>query len=139
MSDQNFSSDAARVFEPDVLLPVQHARRTGVRRGQRGEQRLMMAILEDAVDVYLKHAGAKQGAKRALFEDAEQWVDDADTTWIFSFESICAVLDIDPDAIRDGLHAHKRRARGERGTVVTLPMRTPRQPSELGVLVDARA
>jgi len=139
MSENNFSADAARVFEPDVLLPVQHARRTGARRGQKGEYRLMMAILEDAVDVYLKHAGAKQGPKRDLFEDAERWVDQVDTTWIFSFDSICAVLDIDPDAIRDGLHAHKRHARGERGTVVTLPRRTPEHQPVAGMLIDARA
>jgi hypothetical protein len=127
------------VFEPDVLLPVQHARRTGARRGQKGEYRLMMAILEDAVDVYLKHAGAKQGAKRALFDEAERWIDDADTTWIFSFESICHVFDIDPEAVRGGLHAHKRRLRGERGTVVTLPVQTPQDRSDLGLLAEGTA
>lgn len=131
MSDRNFSADASNVFEPDTLLPEQHARRTGVRRGQTGEHRLMMAILEDAVDVYLKHAGATQGVKRSLFEDAERWIDERDTTWIFSFETICHTLDIDPDAIRDGLHAHKRRARGDRGTVVSLPVR--RSDADTGV------
>ncbi len=124
MSDRTFAADNINVFEPDVLLPEQHARRTGVRRSQRGEHRLMMAILEDAVDVYLKHAGAKPGIKRALFDEAERWIEDSDTTWIFAFESICHVFDLDPAAIRDGLRAHKRRVRGERGTVVALPTRT---------------
>jgi len=123
MSDRTFAADSNAVFEPDILLPEQHARRSGVRRSQAAEHRLMMAILEDAVDVYLKHVGAKQGPKRDLFEDAERWIEDTDTTWIFSFETICHVLDIDPSAIRDGLHAHKRRVRGDRGTVVALPIR----------------
>lgn len=139
MNDRDYAADAANVFEPDVLLPVQHARRTGARRDQKGEYRLMMAILEDAVDVYLKHAGAKQGVKRALFDEAEQWIDAADTTWIFSFESICHVFDIDPEAIRDGLHAHKRRLRGERGTVVTLPVQAPQGRSALELLADGAA
>lgn len=124
MNDRNITADAANVFEPDILTPEQHARRTGARRGQKGEYRLMMAILEDAVDVYLKHAGAKQGPKRELFEDAERWIEDPDTMWIFAFESICHVFDLDPDAIRQGLHAHKRRVQGERGTVVPLPIQT---------------
>lgn len=124
MNDATHATDTApSIFEPDILLPVQHARRTGARRGRQGEHRLMMAILEDAVDVYLKHAGARQGPKRELFDEAERWIDDEDTTWIFSFQSICHVLDIEPDAIRDGLRAHKARVRGERGTVLSLPVR----------------
>ena len=139
MSDRTFAADSSAAFEPDILLPEQHARRSGVRRGQAAEHRLMMAILEDAVDVYLKHVGAKQGPKHTLFEDAERWIEDTDTTWIFSFETICHVLDIDPSAIRDGLHAHKRRVRGDRGTVVSLPVARPPGDSVLASAGGLRA
>jgi hypothetical protein len=140
MTDRDFPADATTsLFEPDVLLPVQHARRTGVRRGQRGEHRLMMAILEDAVDVYLKHAAARQGPKRDLFVEAEAWVNDDDTRWIFSFLSICHVFDLDPAAIREGLHAHKRRVRGERGTVVPMPVRQAAHATTVDALLENAA
>ena len=99
------------IFEPDTLLPSQHADRTGRRCLREGEHRLMVAILEDAVDVYRKQAVAKDIRKRHLFEDAEAWIEDRDASWIFSFENICVVLDLDPGYIRRGLHAWKRHAR----------------------------
>jgi hypothetical protein len=97
------------IFEPDTLLPSQHADRTGRRRLLEGEHRLMVAILEDAIDVYRKQADARDTRKRHMFDDAEAWIEDHDATWIFSFENICAVLDLDPSYIRKGLHAWKRR------------------------------
>jgi hypothetical protein len=72
----------------------------------------MVAILEDAIDVYRKQAAARDTRKRHMFEDAEAWIEDRATTWIFSFENICAVLDLDPSYIRKGLHEWKDRAHG---------------------------
>lgn len=103
------------IFEPDTLLPSQHADRTGGRRVKEGEHRLMVAILEDAVDVYRKQVVAKDTRKRHLFEDAEAWIENRDASWIFSFENICAVLDLDPSYIRRGLHEWKHRARATVG------------------------
>ncbi|HWP67217.1 MAG TPA: hypothetical protein VNO26_15070 [Candidatus Limnocylindria bacterium] len=99
------------LFEPDTLLPSQHADRTGRRRFSEGEHRLMVAILEDAIDVYRKQAAARDTRKRHMFEDAEAWIEDRDSSWIFSFENICTVLDLEPDYIRRGLREWKRRAR----------------------------
>jgi len=102
---------AQGIFQPDILLPSQHADRIGTRRILDGERRLMVAILEDAIDVYRKQAGAQETRKRHLFEDAETWIEDSDPAWIFSFENICAVLDLDPSYIRRGLHDWKREVR----------------------------
>ena len=103
------------IFEPDTLLPSQHADRTGRRRFTDGEHRLMVAILEDAIDVYRKQAVARDTRKRHMFEDAEAWIEDRNATWIFSFENICAVLDLDPDYIRRGLREWNRRVRAATG------------------------
>lgn len=110
---RNESSEdrATGIFEPDTLLPSQFADRTGVRRVFDGERRLMVAILEDAIDVYRKQAAARETRKRHMFEDAERWIEDRDVTWIFSFENICAVLDLDADYIRRGLYAWRDRVR----------------------------
>jgi hypothetical protein len=99
-------------FEPDTLLPSQYFDRVRGRAGRGGEWALMVAIVEDAVNMYLKHAAAKAPHNARLFEDAEQWIEERDSTWIFSFESICDMLGLDADHLRRGLRAAKAGARG---------------------------
>lgn len=110
----------AGLFAPDTLLPSQYFDR--IRRGgdYDGERRLMVAVLEDAVDVYRKQVGATDHRRRQMFVDAETWIEDTDRTWIFSFENICDVLGIDAGYLRSGLRAYKREAGGDRGRVVQL-------------------
>jgi hypothetical protein len=99
------------LFQPDTLLPSQYFDRFRRRSQLDGERRLMLAVLEDAVDMYRKHCGT-QGPNRALFLDAEAWIDDDDRTWMFSFLNLCDVLDLDGEYLRRGLHALKARAAG---------------------------
>lgn len=80
----------------------------------------MIAVLEDAVDVYRKQHGAQDPRGRVLFQEAEEWIENTDATWLFSFENICHVLDLDSDYIRRGLHALRRRPAHSRQTVVHL-------------------
>ncbi len=106
------------LFQPDTLLPSQYFDRIRRRASADGERRLMVAILEDAVDVYRKQAGARDRKRRLLFMDAEEWIESPDRSWIFSYENICDVLGIDAAYLRKGLRAWKVRAGGERGQVV---------------------
>lgn len=106
------------LFQPDTLLPSQYFDRLRRRASIDGERRLMVAILEDAVDVYRKQAGAADRKRRQLFEDADAWIESADKSWIFSYENICDVLGIDAGYLRRGLRAWKQRAGGDRGKVV---------------------
>ena len=51
----------------------------------------------------------------------EEWIEDADRTWLFSFQNICDVLGLDADYLRRGLRVWKERAlEGRRGKVVSL-------------------
>jgi hypothetical protein len=109
------------LFQPDTLLPSQYFDRIRRRASFDGERRLMVAILEDAVEVYRKQAGATDRKRRQLFEDAEAWIESADTKWIFSFENICDVLGIHATYLRRGLRTWKTRAGGARGQVVPFP------------------
>lgn len=109
------------LFQPDTLLPSQYFDRIRRRASSDGERRLMVAILEDAVDVYRKQAAARDRKRRQLFEDAEEWIESDDRAWIFSFENICDVLSIDASYLRKGLRAWKKRVGGERGRVVAFP------------------
>jgi hypothetical protein len=103
---------AGATFEPDTLLASQYFDRVRRRTAVDGERRLMVAVLEDAVHTYLKHAGADDPHARELFEETEAWFASDDATDLYSFENVCAVLDIEADYLRRGLRA--RKARGVR-------------------------
>lgn len=112
------------LFTPDTLLPSQYFDRLRSRSEYDGERRLMLAILEDAIDVYRKQAGARDRKRQQLFQDAEAWIEDTDATWIFSFETICAALGLEAGYLRNGLRAWKREAGvGITGQLVVLPRR----------------
>src|SRR5690242_10989774 len=123
MKDREHAVDErfAGLFQPDTLLPSQFFDRVRRRSEHDGERRLMIAVLEDAVDVYRKQAGAKDPRARELFREAEEWIEDPDRTWLFSFQNICDVLDIDADYLRRGLHSWKQQVQdGSREPVVTV-------------------
>lgn len=91
------------LFEPDALLPSQFyaAFRTG--SAIAGEKRLMLAVLEDALDCYRKYATAREGMGLQMFRDVDVWITSRDRRWFYSYENICDTLEIDPDYLRDGL------------------------------------
>jgi hypothetical protein len=68
-----------------------------------GEQALMLAVLEDAIECFQKYVNAKDGSGRKLFEEAEQWILDKDSHWLYSFQNICETLGFHPDFVRQGL------------------------------------
>ena len=56
MTDRSFG-----LFEPDALLPAQFYSAFRGGSGVRGEKRLMLAVLEDALDCFQKYASARDG------------------------------------------------------------------------------
>ena len=124
MKDRDIAAGAedrvAGLFVPDTMLPSQYFDRMARRTEYDGERRLMIAVLEDAVDVYRKLAGARDARRQQLFHDAEEWIESDDRTWIFSFQNICDVLGIEAEYLRRGLRAMKQQASRRTGTVVVL-------------------
>jgi hypothetical protein len=97
------------LFEPDVLITAQFsaARRRGA--AVSSEKRLMLAVLDNALDYYQKYIVATDRAGRELFEEAAKWVECTSNESLFSFENISETLDINPEYLRRGLAAwHKR-------------------------------
>src|SRR5437879_13864100 len=117
MKDRDYSADdrLAGLFQPDTLLPSQFFDRVRRRSEHDGERRLMIAVLEDAVDVYRKQAGAQDARAQQLFREAAGGIEDADRTWLVSFRSICDVLVLDPHYLRRRLRAWQQRPRERRG------------------------
>jgi hypothetical protein len=103
MTDRSFG-----LFEPDALLPAQFY--AAFRGGStvRGEKRLMLAVLQDALDCYQKYVFAKDSHGRQLFVDAEEWIGCEDGDWYFSFENICETLEINPAYLRHGVREWRR-------------------------------
>ncbi len=123
MRDRDVASGAeervGQLFVPDSMLPSQYFDRVARRTEYDGERRLMVAVLEDAVDVYRKLAGATDARRQQLFADAEAWIESTDRNWIFSYQNICDVLGIEAEYLRRGLRTIKERAVA-RGQVVSL-------------------
>src|SRR3990172_10140208 len=91
------------LFEPDTLLPAQYFAAFAREGGLVRERRLMLAVLQDAVECYQKYALARDPRGRLLFEDAYVWIESGEREWPFSYENICEVLGLHPEYIRRGL------------------------------------
>lgn len=102
-----FEGRLPRLIEPEILLPSQFYDRFRGHGILEGERRLMVAILEDAVACYQKYAGATKPRGRRLFQEAAQWFLEEEPSWVFSFESICTVLSINPEYFRNSLERWK--------------------------------
>lgn len=100
------------LFEPDILLPNQYF--AAFRRGRavEGERRLMLAVLEDAVDSYRKYAMARDPREQACFLEAREWFFSTDRSWLFAFENICDVLEMNAEYLRTGLDKWRRALTG---------------------------
>lgn len=95
------------MFQPDTLLPAQFFAHLGKKIPQEPEYRLVVAVLQDAVECFQKHFGARDHKARQLFEDAEVWIASEDRDWPFSFVNICELLGLNPDYLRSGLATWK--------------------------------
>lgn len=71
------------------------------------ENRLMLAVLEEALVTYQRGLDSPVAERRKRFCEVDRWVSDRESDWPFSFENICATLRIDPDYIRAGLRQLK--------------------------------
>jgi hypothetical protein len=72
-----------------------------------GEERLMLAVLESAVEDFQKYVLARKPSGKKLFQQAEEWFLEKESEELFSFENICETLQLHPDYIRQGLMVWK--------------------------------
>jgi hypothetical protein len=102
---QAFNKDERIVsfFEQDTLLSTLYFGNQRSKIPSEPEKRLMLAILEDAIDCYQENLLAKRGSARRLFKEAEEWILEKGGDWIFSFRNICETLGFNPEYIRQGL------------------------------------
>jgi hypothetical protein len=102
---QLFNSDENIVwlFEPDALVSAQYFENLRSKTLLEPEKRLMLAVLEDAINCFQDNVLAQRGKRKRLFEEAKEWILAGDQDWFFSFENICEVCRINPEYVRQGL------------------------------------
>src|SRR5688572_22407254 len=99
------------LFQPDTLLGEDYAANFRRKIPLEPERILLLAILEDGVRCYQENLFVVGGKRRALFEEARDWLFSDDALWFCSFVSICTMLNLDPSYIRRGLRQWESRAR----------------------------
>jgi hypothetical protein len=102
------------LFQPDTLLPDQYLETFRRKLHLEPEKKLMLAILEDGIACYQKYLFARDSKGKALFEDAEEWVQEAGASGVFAFDSVCETLGLNPDYLRRGLSEWKTAALAQR-------------------------
>jgi len=114
MSDGfQLSSDTVveRFVGLNQILPSQYYDVSGGHR-LTGEQRLMLALLADAINVYQQGVLSRNTRKRLLFIDAERWITaSARCRHAFSFDTVCDALGINPSMLRRRMMAWKHELR----------------------------
>lgn len=78
------------------------------------EKRLMLAVLEDTVACFQKYVLAQDPRGKSLLREAEEWILEEDSDWLFCFENICETLGLDREYLREGLLRWKQRTLAER-------------------------
>lgn len=91
------------LLEPDTIVPAQYFDRVGFDAGCQPEKRLVLAIIEDAITTFQRHVNDNSRRGKRLVEDVENWMAGAQSEDSFSFETVCAALDIEAEYIRNGL------------------------------------
>src|SRR4029450_6495636 len=92
------------VLDPTDIGLIESVYKKSLREG---EERLMLAVVESAVEDFQKYVLARNLRGKQLFQEAEEWFLDKDGDGLFSFESICETLGLHPDHIRKGLMVWK--------------------------------
>jgi hypothetical protein len=111
-NDQGLSMEerVTSLFQPDTLLPEQYLDTYRRKLHLEPEKKLMLAILEDGIACFQKYLFARDSKGKALFREAEVWVEEKGGEAVFSFDAVCESLGLDPNYLRRGLRAWKARA-----------------------------
>jgi hypothetical protein len=97
------------LFEPDTLASAQYFDNLRRKTILEPEKRLILAILEDAINSFQDNVSAVTSKGKKLFKETEEWVLEQDGDWIFSFRSVCEILGLNPEYVRRGLLRWKQK------------------------------
>jgi len=82
----------------DVILSARHV--APRRPRETPEQRLLIAVLQDAIHCLERYRFATDRHGRRQYQEVRRWVLAGESRRPCSFEGICGVLDLDPNVVR---------------------------------------
>ncbi len=109
MEKETLDEKLPGLFEPDTLLPIQYFEAMRRKHLLEGEKRLILSVLEDAVECFMKCIDSSTNKGQRLFRDADEWIALEDKRWVFSFDNVCDMLDINAEYMRNGLRRWKEK------------------------------
>ncbi len=107
---QFLSDTFTHLLQPDTVLPTQYHATIRRKGAYEAERRLVIAVLQDAVDCFQKHIFSADRKQQQLFREADEWIQSNDRSWPFAFENVCDLLQINAEYLRHGLMEWKDRA-----------------------------
>jgi len=97
-------------------------------RSPRPAERLVLAVLENAVRMFQRYTTADDQRGRRLLVETEEWFASDELEWPFAFVPICDVLGLDAASVRSGLRqwrAQQPRMLEPHSRVFHLPLGRP--------------
>ena len=91
------------LFQLDPVLPAQYLAVFRRNTQLEPEQKLMLAVLEDAVTCIQKYGLSSQTKEKRLFSNTRDWILTQDNEWPFSFVNVCEALGLDSGYVRRGI------------------------------------
>jgi len=132
MEKETLDEKLPGLFEPDTLLPIQYFEAMRRKHLLEGEKRLILSVLEDAVECFMKCIESSTNKGQRLFRDADEWINLEDKRWVFSFDNVCEMLDINAEYMRAGLRRWKDKK------LIAIQLRNEERAQEQA-LAEARA
>ena len=108
-SETRLTAKEGPLFEPDPIAALEYHDDASRKLATVPEKMLMWAVLEDAIMCVQQHDLPQSRAGKRFFHEARDWIMEKDSDWFFSFESLCAALDLNPNYIRQGLMQPKKK------------------------------
>jgi len=87
------------VFSPDETLDSGAGYAVARWRQCEPERNLLAAVLKDALSTFKKRSSTRD----ARFEETERWIFGEDTDRLFAFKTLCAMLGLSAEQIRNDL------------------------------------
>ena len=97
------------IFSPDLISRFRYEKVYGVKQQQPDQEALralMLAVLEDGIACFQAYYFQPSRTNEKLFQEAEEWIYSEDEG-VFSFNTICETLGLDPGRLRKGLEQWK--------------------------------
>jgi hypothetical protein len=110
MNAHAMADDLPSIFQGIGILPAQYGNMCRRKLPSEGERKLLFAVLEDAIRLYLKHRDDCESYRHDPdFLEAAQWLSSDEEYGPFAFVRICDALGINADRLRMGISNHTGR------------------------------